>query len=342
MTSSRLGIVYDERLFFHSIDTFSRENADRLRNIYSCLDKSIQQNFRVPIRSATNEEILSVHSQFYLDQLEKHCQGDAPYSYDRDTYLMQDSLSTAYLASGGCLALADAIMAGDVDNGFAVVRPPGHHAEAGQGMGFCLINHIAVTAEYLRKKHGLSRILILDFDVHHGNGTDSIFKESSEVLFVSIHQEKLFPFTGLSSDCGEGEGEGYTINLPVPQQFGDHEYTYLMGKVLGAVVEQFMPQIILVSAGYDGHTEDNISKMLLSTEWYQNITRMLKYYAADCCDGKLLYVLEGGYNPDCLEHGVLSTIDALAQSKSGVPGVSHSERAAKVLDGHILHKKWTI
>lgn len=340
--SYSLGLVYDERLFNHSVALASIENDVRLRSTYDHLDRYGSKYLHVPACEARDEDVLAVHSQFYLDQIEKHAYGVDPYAYDRDTYIMADSLPTAYLAAGGCMALADSIMTSKVERGFAVIRPPGHHAEAGQGMGFCILNNIAITAKYLQRKYGLTRILILDFDVHHGNGTESIFRDTNEILFVSVHQDKSFPFTGNATDWGEGEGEGYTINLPVPQQFGDKEYTYLMGKVLGAVVEQYMPQIILVSAGFDAHKDETVSKTLITTKWYANITRMLKHYAAEYCDGKLMYILEGGYNPLALEGCLLAAIDSLSVPSDGMPGVVYSERAAKVLDGHILHKKWTI
>lgn len=166
-------------------------------------------------------------------------------------------------------------MSAEIDYGFALIRPPGHHAEPGRGMGFCVLNNAAITAEYLRCVYGLQRILILDYDVHHCNGTQAAFYETDEVLTLSIHQERLFPFSGQASEIGAGKGRGYTINLPVYQQFSDNEYSLLLGKVLGAVVEQYLPQIIIISAGFDGHAEDTISKIDLSTGWFRSISELL-------------------------------------------------------------------
>ena len=178
-------------------------------------------------------------------------------------------------------------------------------------MGFCVLNNAAVTAAYLRRVHGLTRILICDFDVHHGNGTQEIFYDSDQVLVVSLHQKNIFPFSGKIEELGRGSGIGYNINVPVYSQFGDLEYTYLLGQLVNAVVEQFMPQIILVSAGYDGHADDPISKTLLSTEWFGRATHMFKQFARDVCENRLLFILEGGYNATALEAGVLASLESL-------------------------------
>lgn len=338
------GILFDNRYFDHSISRPSPENALRLRSLYQTLGNEVYKNSlqRFSPRQATNEEIGAVHSNFYLEQVREHALTGDPFSYDRDTYLMDLTLYTAQLAAGGCLELADRIMDSTIDYGFALIRPPGHHAEAGRGMGFCVLNNVAVTAAYLKKVYGLQRILIVDFDVHHCNGTQSIFYESDQVMVISLHQEKLFPFTGKPNETGSGRGKGHSINIEVYPQFGDQEYTFLFGKILGAVVEQYMPQIILVSAGYDAHKDDNMSKTLLTTSWFVTAAEMLKYFAGECCNNRLLFVLEGGYNPRALETSVLATIDALVQPVGPLPGITYSERAANVLQGHPLHAHWTL
>lgn len=338
------GILFDRRYYDHSIPQQSLENAGRVRSLYHTLEspKYAREVQTYLPREATTADVEAVHSSFYLEQLREHVNHDNPYSYDRDTYLMEQSLYTAALAAGGCLELADRIMAGDIDYGFAMVRPPGHHAESGRGMGFCVLNNVAITADYLRRTYGLQRILVIDFDVHHGNGTQSIFYETDQVFFVSIHQETLFPFSGAAREIGSGRGLGYTINLPVHQQFADLEYGFLLGKVLGGVVEQYLPQIILVSAGYDGHCDDSISRVLLTTNWFETITELLKYLAHEACDDRLLFVLEGGYNPVALEESVLATVDSLLRPAGKRPGVVFAERAARIFDKHPLHHFWTI
>ncbi len=295
-----------------------------------------------PARAAEIVDIEAVHSRFYLDQLRHHVVNGDPYAYDRDTYLMEDSFFTAELAAGGCLELADRIMDGTLDHGFALIRPPGHHAEPGRGMGFCIFNNVSVTARYLRRKYGLNRILVVDFDAHHGNGTQEVFYETDEVLFISIHQRDLFPFTGKVNEAGIGQGQGYTINIPVFAQFGDLEYTFLLGRILQSVMEQYLPQIVLVSAGFDGHRDETISGTLLSTEWYGLATALLKQYAHDVCGGRLLMILEGGYNPVSLEASVLTTLDSLLTARRDKIGIFYSERANQVLKNHPLHGCWTL
>jgi acetoin utilization deacetylase AcuC-like enzyme len=255
---------------------------------------------------------------------------------------MADSLPTAELAAGGCLELADRIMDNTLAHGFALIRPPGHHAEPGRGMGFCIFNNIAVTARYLRRTYGVDRILIVDFDAHHGNGTQEIFYESSEVLVISLHQRDIFPFTGLASEVGAGQGLGHNINIPVHAQFGDPEYTFLLGRLLQSVTEQYLPQFILVSAGYDGHCDETISGTRLSTQWYGLAATLLKQYADEVCGGRLLMILEGGYNPVSLAASVLATLDSLLADRRDRIGISFSERANQVLKNHPLHGFWTL
>jgi acetoin utilization deacetylase AcuC-like enzyme len=341
---NKLGLVFDNKYLPHAISLPSLENPDRLRGLYLCLqqEKYNKSTVRVVPREATSAEISMVHSSFYMEQLREHAVKSDPYSYDRDTYLMEDSLPTARLAVGGCFALADQIMAGELDYGFSLVRPPGHHATPGRGMGFCIFNNIALTAEYLRRQYGLRRILILDFDVHHANGTQEIFYDTNEVLLLSIHQKGLFPFTGDADEIGVESGAGYTVNIPVHPQFGDSEYTYLLGRLLQGLVEQYLPQFILVSAGYDAHRDDSISGTLLSTQWFATITHLLRRYACESSSNRLLYIMEGGYNPVALEESVLATIDAMLQENFASPGILSVPRAEKLLDDHPLRKYWTI
>jgi acetoin utilization deacetylase AcuC-like enzyme len=341
---NRLGLVFGSRYLHHAITSPSLENPDRLRSLYLHLqqEKYNKHTRHISPREATSAEIGMVHSSFYVEQLREHAVKADPFSYDRDTYLMDDSLPTARLAAGGCLALADLIMEGELDYGFSLVRPPGHHASAGRGMGFCIFNNVALTAEYLRRKYGLNRILILDFDVHHANGTQEIFYDTNEVLVCSIHQKGIFPFTGDTDEIGIDSGTGYTVNLPVHPQFGDSEYTYLLGRTLQGLVEQYLPQVILVSAGYDGHRDDAISGTLLSTEWFATVTHLLKRHAFESCSNRLFYILEGGYNPVALEKSIVATIDAMLQKDFERPGILSVPRAEKILDNHPLRQYWTI
>lgn len=342
--SSRLGILFDPRCLHHRIEQFSLENPERIRNLQALVQERFGGRYGAfTAREASMSAIEAVHSRFYLEQIRELARHPNPYAYDPDTYLMKESFHVARLAAGGCLKLADEIVSGNIDSGFALVRPPGHHAEPGRGMGFCLLNNVAIAARYLEEHYQFRRILIVDYDVHHGNGTQEVFYDSAQVLFVSIHQSGLFPTTsGGRNETGRGEGRGYTFNVPVHPQFGDVEYTFLLGRLLQGIVEHFMPQIILVSAGFDGHRDDPISSVLLSTRWFGIVATMLKQYAADCCENRLLFVLEGGYNPISLEASVIATIDSLLAPDVPRVGVLHSERAERVLRGHPLLGRWNI
>ena len=341
--NKRPGILWDQRLLRHAIDRPSPENPERLRALYQYLDSpSFQRRFdRIKARMAEIEAVEAVHSRFYLDQIRHHAQSADPFSYDKDTYLMPATLDCAFLAAGGCLQMAEAIMSGVLDRGFALVRPPGHHAETGRGMGFCVLNNVAIVAAWLHRVHGLRRILIFDFDIHHGNGTQEIFYNTADVLVCSFHQQDLFPFSGNPWETGEGQGLGYTVNVPVFSQYGDAEYTFLAGRVLQSLVEQYMPQIILVSAGFDGHGEDSISKTQLSTRWFATMTAMLRQLARETCDGRLMMVLEGGYNPYCLQQSILAVLEALAQEDGRRVGIPHSQRASALLADHPAGQFWT-
>lgn len=341
---NRVGLVIDDRYLEHTIGRSSPENPNRIRH----LTKVVRQNYAKKCllllgREASLGDIEAVHSHFYLEQIKEHGLKVDPYSYDRDTYLMEHSFYTAQLAAGGCLELADKLMGDELDSGFALIRPPGHHAEPGRGMGFCVLNNVCITAQYLRKAYQLNRILILDFDAHHGNGTQEVFYNTDEALVLSLHQHDLFPFTGQVEEVGTGQGTGYTINVPVYSQFGDDEYTFLLGRLLQTVIEQYMPQIILVSAGYDGHKDETISGTTLTTEWFGLATRMLKQYAEEICGGRLMMILEGGYNAYSLELSVLKTIDSLLETSGrNKIGVMHNQRASKILHNHPLCSHWTL
>jgi acetoin utilization deacetylase AcuC-like enzyme len=341
---NKLGLVFDNRYLHHSTTKPSPENPNRVRSLYMHLQQKLTSDCfsHIQPREATDAEINVAHSPFYLEQLREHAIKEDPYSYDKDTYLMDDSLPTARLAAGGCFALANRIMEGDIDYGFGLIRPPGHHATPGRGMGFCIFNNIALTAEYLRKTYGLRRILILDFDVHHANGTQEIFYETDEVMVCSIHQKGLFPFSGEREELGAGSGKGFSINIPVHPQFGDSEYTYILGRTLQGVIEQYLPQFILVSAGFDAHKDDSISGTELSSNWYATIAHILRRHAADSCDNRLLFILEGGYNPVCMEESIFATIDALLQDNFIRPGILPVPRADKLLDDHPMRQFWTI
>lgn len=341
----KVGIVQDTCFFEHKVEAASKERVERLRILYDDIDRDPGFNrlIRIPAQAASDKQIYRVHSEHYMKQILAHAVKPDPYSYDADTYLTPESPHVARLAAGGCLALADALLDGEIDTGFALVRPPGHHAEIGRGMGFCIFNNIAITAQHLIDRHGFSRILIIDFDAHHGNGTQDIFFQTDKVLTLSIHQNNLFPFTGKATEIGKGAGHGYNINIPVPSQFGDAEYSCLFGTIVQDVVENYLPQIILVSAGYDAHVDDPISQANITTKGYYAMTRALKFFAKNI-DAHLLFVLEGGYNLKPLSESARASMRALGEPASA-PGFLHAPRAIQLIEREWpaeLIQKWAL
>lgn len=332
----RIGLVRDSAYFDHKVEPSSKECPERVRRLYLDIeqDPDLGKFIDCPPRSATDGEICRVHSEHYLRQILEHAVSSDPYSYDPDTYITAESPHVARLSAGGCLVLADAMMAEDIDSGFALVRPPGHHAEIGRGSGFCIFNNIAITAQYLIDHYGLNRILIVDFDTHHGNGTQDVFYQTDQVLTLSIHQNNLFPFSGKGTELGQGCGQGYNVNIPVPAQFGDAEYSCLFGTIVQNIVENYLPQVILVSAGYDAHIDDPISQTDITTAGYYAMTHALKHFATSV-DARLLFILEGGYNTESLSASVRASLHALADSSSALPSFRHAPRAIQTIE-----KEW--
>jgi acetoin utilization deacetylase AcuC-like enzyme len=230
---------------------------------------------------------------------------------DADTYLGGRSYDAALLAAGGVVELVRAVVSGRAASGFALVRPPGHHARPGRGMGFCLFNNVAVAARSVLDELGLSRVLIVDWDVHHGNGTQEIFYSSSQVLFFSTHQYPHYPGTGSGQETGAGAGLGHTVNVPLPAGVGDAGFRRIFSEILDPLAERFRPDMILVSAGYDAHWNDPLASLCLSLGGYWEMVRSVAALAGRLCGGRLVVTLEGGYDLDVLACGVADTCRAL-------------------------------
>ncbi|MGQ0792974.1 MAG: histone deacetylase family protein [Deltaproteobacteria bacterium] len=292
----KVGIVLDKLYVDHDNGQGHPECADRALAIVEMLQetKLIDELVRIQPRDATKEEITLVHDADYYESL-RATRGRPRVFLDADTSTCPVSFDAAVRAAGGVLAAIEAVLSGEVDMAFPIVRPPGHHAERSRAMGFCLINNIAVGAAYLRSK-GFSRILVVDWDVHHGNGTQHIFEQSPEVLFFSAHQFPFYPGTGAHGEIGAGDGKGFTINVPLPAGMGNREYIKIFSEILTPVIEQFKPEFILVSAGYDSYFEDPLGGMAVKPDGFAQMTRFLKEAAQRHCGGKIVYVLEGGYN----------------------------------------------
>ena len=252
----------------------------------------------------------SVHSPAYLSLLQRACNA-GPGRLDMDTYFVPQSWQLAVNAAGGAAAVVRAVWQKAARRGLALCRPPGHHAMRGQGMGFCLINNIAVAAEFLLQIEGAQRVAIVDLDLHHGNGTQDIFWTRKEVMFLSTHQSPFYPGTGSLIERGGGEGLGYTLNFPMPPRSGDEAFITVMDTLLLPVLERYSPEVVLVSFGFDTHWSDPLGSLLLSADGYaQLITRLVKF-ADQHCSGRIALVLEGGYDFEAGQACTLTVVDAL-------------------------------
>ena len=304
----KVGLVKDDIYLDHITDDFHPENPGRLRSIYEMLGEIDRKDLvYVPARPATRDEIALVHDQHYITMVQE-TKGKVQTRLDPDTVASARSYDAACMAAGGLIRLVDAAVSGEVDNGFALVRPPGHHAEAARAMGFCIFNNVAIAARYLEKKHGFTRILIVDFDVHHGNGTQHSFYGDPSVLYISAHQYPHYPGTGWYEEIGQGEGKGYTINVPLSYGTNDADYLYVFREVVVPVAGLFKPEIVLVSAGFDTHRNDPLGGMAVTERGFAKMTRMLMDVAARECGGKVCLVLEGGYDITALTNSVRTVI----------------------------------
>jgi acetoin utilization deacetylase AcuC-like enzyme len=235
---------------------------------------------------------------------------------DADTYFTGQSFEIARLAAGGTIDLARAIMRGEARAGLAAVRPPGHHAEADRAMGFCLLNNVAIAARAIQAEFGAPRILILDWDVHHGNGTQHIFEDDPSVLYVSTHQFPFYPGTGDFGEAGTGRGLGTTLNVPMPAGCGDPEYIGVMDRLIVPAVRHFRPELILVSCGFDAHRDDPLASMEISLAGFQTLARRVRQLADEVCEGRLLHVLEGGYALTGMREGTRAVMESLVASEA--------------------------
>lgn len=256
------------------------------------------------------ETLRTVHDGFLIDQV-RDLSARGGGMIDGDTLVAPGSWLAARAAAGAAVEAVDLVLSGDYKRAFSLTRPPGHHAERRRQLGFCLFNNIAIAAQHATSEYGLQRIAIVDWDVHHGNGTQDIFYETDSVLFCSIHQWPLFPGTGLQNETGSGNGEGYTLNIPLPAGAGDAEYLSVMDDVVGPVISAFRPELLMVSAGFDAHRDDPLAMMAVSEHGFRRLTERVLQWAEELTDGQLVLMLEGGYNLRALSESVVSTLNAL-------------------------------
>ncbi len=253
-------------------------------------------------RCATLEELSRVHTTEYVDAITSTA--GRSLMLDPDTFTVAESFEVATYAAGAMLDLVDRVVAREFDNGFAAVRPPGHHAESEHAMGFCLFNNIAVAAAHAVHHHKMERVLIVDWDVHHGNGTQEIFWSDPRVLFISLHQFPFYPGTGRADEVGDGDGRGFNVNIPLPGGFGDGEWMAAFRRVVEPIAHQFDPQLVLVSAGFDAHVNDPLGGMRVTENGFAAMADSLLAIAREHASGRLIAGLEGGYDVDALSASV--------------------------------------
>jgi len=307
----KAGLVYDPIYLEH--DTGDHvENSRRLVEAMSYLKETgiREKLISLPARPASLEELKMIHAPEYISYVKSKAQKGGGW-LDSDTVMSTKSYEAALHAVGGVLVAVEAVVQEKVDNAFALVRPPGHHATHDQAMGFCIFNNVAIAARFGLSQFNLNRVLIVDFDVHHGNGTQDAFYAEPEVLYFSTHQYPFYPGTGGMDETGSGRGEGTTVNFPMAAGWGDEEYLRAFNEVLVPVARRFQPQLILVSAGFDAHWADHLAMMKATIAGFAQMTRILKELAAELCQGRLVFTLEGGYNLRVVASSTKATFDVL-------------------------------
>lgn len=306
-----VGYVYDPIYLEHNVPGHP-ESPGRLQAIMSHLESTglLARMAEVPPRDATLEELARVHSRALVEQVKAAADPYRDHWLDVDTYVVGKSYEAGLRAAGGVIAAADAVLDGEVESAVALVRPPGHHATPGQAMGFCLFNNVAVAAAHALARRA-ARVAIVDFDVHHGNGTQDTFYRDGRVLYFSTHQHPFYPGTGNYSETGEGQGRGAIVNVPLPAGSGDEAYRRAYREVCEPVVRRFRPEVIFVSAGFDAHFADPLAQMLVSTRGYWAVASLLRELAGELCEGRIVYALEGGYDHMALAWSVRACVETL-------------------------------
>jgi acetoin utilization deacetylase AcuC-like enzyme len=313
MSENKTGIVFDPIFLKHN-QPGHPENAKRLESILTGLKESglLQKLEQVKSRRAEIGEISCCHTEEYIKYVKEFCEKGGGY-LDPDTYANEYSFDAASVAVGGSIDLTKAVVNGNLKNGFALLRPPGHHALANKSMGFCLFGNISIAAKFSLQSPKIGKAAIVDFDVHHGNGTQALVGDDPNILFISTHQYPFYPGTGSVREIGSGGAEGTVINIPLEAGVGDNGFKKVYEEIVLPVVRRFNPNLILVSAGYDAHRDDPLANLNLSLSRFDWISRELIKAADEICSGKIIFFLEGGYNLDVLRNGVTNTIKGLME-----------------------------
>jgi acetoin utilization deacetylase AcuC-like enzyme len=304
-----MAVLEDPRFLEHAGPRGHPERPERLTAVAAAIAGRSETLARIAPRAAGDEELLRVHTAGHLRAL-RAAAVRAPLQLDPDTYLGARSLEVAELAAGGLVDLCRAVARGEAQTGLAAVRPPGHHAEADRAMGFCLYNNVAVAARALQAEEGVSRVLILDWDVHHGNGTQHSFEDDPSVLYFSTHQFPYYPGTGAFGEAGIGRGLGATVNVPMPAGCGDAEYVGALQRLFAPVARAFRPDVLLVSCGFDAHRDDPLAAMEVSGAGFLALAAVVRAAADELCGGRLVFALEGGYAMSGLAEGTAAVLEA--------------------------------
>jgi acetoin utilization deacetylase AcuC-like enzyme len=307
----KVGVVFDPVYLKHDPGPMHPESPQRLIAVQEAIKALDFPIAGIPARPAGRDELALVHKEKYIDHILNMKVTGLTY-LDPDTALSPYSQEAALKAAGGVIEAVGKVMQGDLKRAFCAVRPPGHHAEADRAMGFCIFNNIAIGAAYALAHQRLSRIAIVDWDLHHGNGTQKAFYDTDEVLYVSLHEYPFYPGTGRETDKGEGKGLGYTINLPQVPGSSDDDYRAAFQEIIIPALANYRPELIMISAGFDAHRDDPLGDLYLSTEFYGEMTAMLVEMARQYSKGRIISVFEGGYNLQALKDSVTVHLKELA------------------------------
>jgi acetoin utilization deacetylase AcuC-like enzyme len=311
MHNTTTGIVFDSVFLKH--DQYGHpENSKRLESILNELEKTdlLDKVIQLKSRSAETDEIKICHVKEYIEYVREFCENGGGY-LDPDTYANSYSFNAAVTAVGSSIDLTETVIRGDLKNGFALLRPPGHHALSNRSMGFCLFGNIAIAAKSSLTQPGINKVAIVDFDVHHGNGTQALVEDDPNILFISTHQYPFYPGTGSIREIGNGKAEGTIINIPLQAGVSDEGFKIIYEKIVIPALNRFQPDLILVSAGYDAHWDDPLANLNLSLAGFDWITSELIKSAEKLCEGRIVFFLEGGYNLEVLSYAVTNSIRRL-------------------------------
>lgn len=308
--------LYDDIYLRHDTGKGHPERPLRLKAIHKAVKKAEwhEDLFLEEAKKADLEVVSLVHDKKYIETVEKECQAGRNTISTGDTAICKESYSVALKAVGGVLASVDSVFSGRAKNAFCAVRPPGHHASQKRGMGFCLFNNIAIAARYAQKKHKIERVLIADWDVHHGNGTQDIFYEDNTVFFMSTHQSPWYPWTGKHEETGKGRGKGYTMNRPFPAGSGNKDIIGAFKDDLLPAAKKFKPGLTLISAGFDSRAGDPLGRFKIDDRGFRELTKIMLEIATIAGDGKLISILEGGYNLRGLAAAVVAHMDEISKA----------------------------